>query len=518
MDKLPLEIFHGIFGYLGKRELENLNRVSRRFKLFTAHHLAQEIHVTYHEDDFRWLRQIASSRDTARRVRTIYFECDKLPPIDIDEIDLWEEHVFDEDIRKPKPDIPSPNRFGEVYPEEQTKYYRDFHKFRTQKSHTYSYVDIEKGWKAFRDNSFTLNEFMANMTPDGPWRIGHNVFAKLPNLNTLIFDSNNTFRPQSELWKSHFGDGLTHRSESPKEVFSQAITWLINIRRCSNAHISTLRLGFETWKSLIVMDAMPPVDVELHWGILLQAVSHLKHFEMNFTTLPDDDYDDPYQEIQECYGFLEGFPRLYQMIASAKQLQQLTLVFRPNWHAYSLDHCVYYEECDLPIYPIDRSRQRYMASLQNCFQNTTWAFLTNLKLWGIESASDEQLIAFFRRHPLIQRLDLKDMGLRKGSWIKVFEAIREPRRVSTCSLAGEFWSQGPPQEIWDLERATEKGGRIFDRDREKRRRDLQEWVCNRPKRPAPASGTTVEWRRIWGVGLHGVGYPYTPPLRWHLQP
>ncbi|MCJ1381530.1 hypothetical protein MMC17_004641 [Xylographa soralifera] len=515
MDRLPLEIVRNILGYLDRETLENVHNVNHDYRSLTAHFIAREVHLTYHVDDLKWFRRIANNPQTAREVHTIYFECDRLPALDTKE--EWEPYVLDEYTRVPKPAVPEPDMYGHVNLEDQFKYYSDLHTFRTQQAHDYDEMELDVGWQMFEDNADEVQRIWDDKTLNGPWNITKNILIKLPNVRTLIFDSNNTFRPQSYKWHSYFRSGLTPRGNVAQGVFVQAAAWLSHVGAYCIMRPSTLRYGLQDYKSIRVMKDDDPM-ADFHWGAIGIAVERLRHLEMNWTTMPDTDYNGPYSVIEECYEFYKTFQRLHQMMAAATELEQLTLVFRPNWHTYTNERSMIHEDCDIPIYPPDRTRYRYMARLQDCFQNAKWDYLTNLKLWGVESQDDEQLIAFFRRHRLLQRLDLKNMGLRKGSWIKVFEAIREPERVSTCILAGEFHSRGPPEEIWDLERPTENGHGVFDEGRERRRKDLQEWVCNRPRRPAPATGTTVEWRRIWGMGLEGVGYPYMSPLRWHLKP
>ena len=517
METLPVEIVGNILGFLDRETLKNVNNVNHEYRSLAAPYLASEVHLTYHVDDLTWLRQIAHNPHTAGEVRSIYFECDMLPHVD--DKAHWLDFVYDEYTRVPKPAVPEPDMYGHVNIEDQFKYYSYLHTFRNQPKHDYDEMELELGWQEFQENHEEITRVQKDMTPNGPWDIGKTVLKKLPNLHTLIFDSCNTFRPQSDLWDSHFRSGLTHRWEVAYGVFQQAAVWLSHIGSYCNARPTTLRLGLQEWKAFQVMEGLRDARrVEHHWRMIYTAVKHLRHLELNWTTLPETDHDGPYKDIEDCCEFLRTFPRLRGLLAAAPELEQLTLVFRPNWHAYTHERSVLYEDCDIAIYPPDRTRLRYMARLEDCFRTTQWKYLTDLKLWGVESKDDEQLIAFFRRHARLQRLDLKNMGLRKGSWIKVFEAIREPDRVSTCILAGEFHSRGPAEEIWDLERPTEDGNGVFDEGREKRRRDLQEWVCHRPRRPAPATGTTVEWRRIWGMGLEGIGYPYMSPSRWHLKP
>ncbi|MCJ1421007.1 hypothetical protein MMC32_007369 [Xylographa parallela] len=521
METLPIEIIGNILENLDTETLKSVSCVNHEYHSLATPYLAKEVHVTYHVDELRWLRKIADNPQTAPKVRTIYFECDRLPYAP--EKDDWLKYVIDEYIRVPKPKIPEPDMYGHVNLEDQFKYYSDLHTFRNQDLHDYDEMELDVGWQEFCKYTREIQRIWEDQSSNGPWTIGDNILAKLPNVHTLIFDSNETFRPQSQIWQSHFRSGLTHRADFAEGVFQQALVWLVHIGAYCRMRPTTLLLGLQFWDSLIIQQGIRDLPgaaarIEFHWTAICYAVECLRHLEMSFTTMPETEYDSPYDEIEACYNFIQEFPRLHQMIAAAPELEHLALVFRPNWHAFNDERTVFYEDCDIPIYPPDRTRHRYMARLEDCFQTTQWNFLTNLKLWGVESQDDEQLIAFFRRHALLQRLDLKNLGLRKGSWLTVFEAIREPARVSTCVLAGEFHSRGAPEEIWDLERPTENGNGVFDEEREKRRTDLQEWMCNRPRRPAPATGTAVEWRRIWGLGLEGVGYPWMSPLRWHLKP
>ncbi|MCJ1280813.1 hypothetical protein MMC26_000130 [Xylographa opegraphella] len=419
----------------------------------------------------------------------------------------------------PEPTMPEPDIYGHISILDQTKWYRDYHNFRTQQKHDYDSTALELGWQMFCILFDDLNTFGQDLTTEGPYQIADNILVKLPNLRELIFDSCNTFRPQSEKWIKHFHVGLTQRSSVGVQVFQQALKWLAQIGARCSARPSTLRIGLEIWEALKTWKTgMKKRVAQSYWNAVYSAVEHLRHLELHWCTAPEGTYDGPYEATHTCYESLQENPRLHEMIAAAPNLEQLTLSFRPYWHAYTLDRSVIYDDCEKQIYPPDRTRQRYMARLEDCFRRVKWSHLRSLKLWGVEARDNAQLTAFFRRHALIQHLDLQNMGLRTGSWITVFEAIREPDRVATCILAGEFYSCGPPVEIWDLEMPSEGVGGVFDEKREKRRADLQEWVCNRPRRPRPATGTTVEWRRIWGLDLDGVGFPYTSPLRWHLKP
>ncbi|MCJ1288600.1 hypothetical protein MMC34_000128 [Xylographa carneopallida] len=518
MDRLPAEIVRNIFEYLDKDTIVKVASVCRGYRSLTTHYLARELHLIYDENDIKWLRRIADDPETAHEVCSIYFECDKLPVTDNKSEYL--NFVIGEYTITPKPMMPEADIYGHVPTANQFKYYRDLHEFTHQQKHDYDEMELDIGWQMYEDHLARMSWSMDNNNPDSPFQIAKHTLVKMRNLRTLIFDSCNTFRPQSDKWQDFFHDGLTLRAHIGVQIFPQALKWVHDIGKHRTARPATLRIGLAVWQQCFGINRdLSEKAVRSLWRAVHRAVKHLWHLEMNWSTVPTTDHDSPFNQIRDCYEFFQQWPYLHGMVAAAPELEQLTLAFRPYWHSYTNDRPhIFYAECETPIYPPDRSRLRYMARLEDLFQTTRWEYLSKLKLWGVEAHDDEQLVAFFRRHPRIQHLDLKHLGLRRGSWLKVFQAIREPDRVSTCLLAGEFYSQGPPEEIWDLERPFEDGNGVFDERREKRRRDLQEWVCNRPRRPAPATGTTAEWRRMWGLDLEGVGYPYMSPLRWHLKP
>lgn len=484
MDRLPPELVHLVIGLLPAADLAEVRLVASRYNRLAVPYLVKEIHLIYRKEDFTRLQGIAALPDLADQVRTIYFEADRLPLHGPPERQYtWRPFVYDDRIRLPEPTIPTPSRSDVVPLAQRVQYYQDLHAFKTQPRHEYNNRQLSLGYLAFQTIDDTFYDFVEDLGPGGLEAGLRASAGSFRNVHTIICDSHNTFRPQSKKWKKHFGRGLTHRGDVATYTGSQAFFTMGSMSaRNTASKLRTLRIGLDSWESLLLGET---------WPTTLASCGELRTVEMHWKTYPPSTYDGPYAEIQQCDTYLRtGI--MYDFLHAVLKLEELVLCFEPDWHRRG--HI-----------PRDRSRTCYMARFDDCFRQDHWQFLTSLTLHGVESNAAE-LIAFFRLHSLIQTLDLKNIGLTAGPWVAVFAAIKRVGRVAFCSLKGEFYCAAP-LEVWDMERPSPEGGGVFDVERERRRRCLQDWVCGKPWKAPPGTGALVEWNRIWGLSVEGVGFP-----------
>ncbi|MCJ1476511.1 hypothetical protein MMC13_005177 [Lambiella insularis] len=483
MDRLPNELVLLIYEWLPAADIATLPLINSHYRRLAADFLLRELHLIYRADDFRRLRGIAQDKHLADKVRTIYFEADRFPIVNPLRPSVWKPFVYDETVRQPEPVIPTANVYGVVPRAQRVQYYRDLHIFVNQARHRYNRAALRRGFAMFSEIDEDTYQFMMNLGPEGLEPSINAASGSFRNIRTIICDSYSTFRPQSEKWKQHFGRGLTRRGDIENLAGAQAFVFVGTlITHEGPSPLRTLRIGLDDWVSLQMGNTWPDTLAHCH---------ELRELEMHWTTFFEDTYDGPYDAIHDCDTHIRS-GKMYDLLSAAPKLQELILCFEPHWHKNG-------------DFPRDRSRTCYMARFDDCFRQDRWQNLHSFTLHGVESSADE-LIAFFRLHPLIQTLNLKNIGLTGGQWVVVFAAVKEVGRVAFCSLAGEFYS-AQPLEVWDLERPSPEGGGVFDVGRDRRRKWLQDWVCGRQRRGLPRTGNAVEWARIWGLGVEGLGFP-----------
>ena len=155
------------------------------------------------------------------------------------------------------------------------------------------------------------------------------------------------------------------------------------------------------------------------------TLSHLRSFGLSISPGYNETETDIGVEIPSCGAYLSESTRLVEFLASAPNLEDLTV------------GCGCFEHSPPP-------------ELRLIFGNTVWPCLQSIALDNIDAES-KHLKRFFEQHAsTLEHVTFQDMVLVDGRWIEVLEKMVTILKLKSASTRGELIGENPCQR-WDLE-------------------------------------------------------------------
>ena len=413
--RLPNEILHQIFSLLETSQVANLRLACKAFSAIGLQYLASTIHLIFKPSSFEHLRQISEHPDLSQHVHTLFYEADTLE--DFGSMKEWKKNIitpewFNTIHSKPIPRLPP-----DASTRETRAYRRHMEKARAAPRYTYSAGQLKNAYEEYKHFVWLQNHIRQY---DFDSEMIRKAMAKLPNLKTIELSLLCCLRNRSRKLEWAFAKGLSVAYGDQQQAFCGVAQLGSLLVGASDAglEIETLRCGVVQW--------MVFAEDGLVFDKFKHAVRCLRTLELHITIRGDEEQDSQEFDLEEihcCAEFLESSGRLRDFLASAPQLENLTIQFDP----------------DIPMPP---------ARLSDVVGDFLWPSL-RLAAFNMISTNEEELMDFYGRHAkTLREIRIESMHLDHGSWATTFTRIRDTLSLKEATVCGNLTVEDPPESVF----------------------------------------------------------------------
>ena len=402
---LPVELIRHIFDYLSVPDLKSLRFTCTKFARIGIEFLSlSEVHLIYTRDSFTRLRQISLHPFFSQRIKSIYYEGDRL--CCLSSLDSWQSyitHVEDTLIAsKPKD---SANQVSQS---------KTVSEWRAERKLRYTEQHLKDGWENYQACVSEQKNIQDSQLDVQDIAYAIPRFPRLEKIRLSVGQKNSG---PSDYVKQSFAKTLI----IPKEQFAifrdehagarQYVSLMMGV--ITSDEMATLQLGSST-KELRVVSGLTERSANLRvlhldavsWHILEttnqfvcslhRAIRHLRVLKIVIKLEPKTSY----MEARECRENLEN-GSLYSLLTSAPDLESLHIGFNT---LYS---------------------DQQPARLADIVGRHRWGNLREVTLGQIQTTEGE-LISFLKRHKTTLKVILiQNMRLEESvSWTATLRRIR----------------------------------------------------------------------------------------------